>query len=592
MDLLDELRALDPALQQGVDHHDVGAELADLLDRPAAVGEHVEQLDRLLGVQQAADVLGDLRHVLDDQEARLVAARAARHGARRYHGAPHAARVGTRRPDQARSAMRTARSAPGPIGAEVVATRHQLDPQPGVLGEARAARRRDTRRRRSWRIQRVAGPPCGRLVEDRRQRDRAGRRVVDGGAGLRHERRRSRDPCADPLEDEPTVEPAEVVGIGQPHVDGGEAARREVGGERLEGLALGGAGGQQHDRVERDEREGVATGIRAAGVQEVGLDELEPLARRGPRPRPGRGPGASIAGSRSTPVTRWPATASGTASRPLPAASSRTGPSARSASARYRSRSPGSSCRSRSYRRASALAVAGSGRFDQPAAGSQRTVPPGRLAHGEGADRLERRAVRRHRRRLGVVVRRRHLDDVHPGELDRTDDLADGPQDLAGQHPAGFRRAGAGRQARVDDVDVEAQVDAVGPVERLVDGLGDDRLGAALLDLAHEVVAQALLLHPCERLDRRPVAAQSDLDEVAAVDRARFDRGGASACRGRRGRPSRRSRCRRGRRNGRCRCCPGGGPRRPPIADGQVIEWSPPRMIGMAPVSATSRTFR
>ena len=32
----------------------------------------------------------------------------------------------------------------------------------------------------------------------------------------------------------------------------------------------------------------------------------------------------------------------------------------------------------------------------------------------------------------------------------------------------------------------------VGAVERLVDGLGDDRLGAALLDLAHEVVAQAL----------------------------------------------------------------------------------------------------
>ena len=47
--------------------------------------------------------------------------------------------------------------------------------------------------------------------------------------------------------------------------------------------------------------------------------------------------------------------------------------------------------------------------------------------------------------------------------------------------------------------------------------------GAALLDLAHEVVAHALLLHPLERLDRRPVAAQPDLDEVLALDRPGFD---------------------------------------------------------------------
>ena len=73
MDLLDELRALDPALEQGVDHHDVGTQLGDLVDGPAAVGEHVEQLDCLLGVEEAADVLRDLRHVLDDQETRLVA---------------------------------------------------------------------------------------------------------------------------------------------------------------------------------------------------------------------------------------------------------------------------------------------------------------------------------------------------------------------------------------------------------------------------------------------------------------------------------------------------------------------------------------
>ena len=50
-----------------------------------------------------------------------------------------------------------------------------------------------------------------------------------------------------------------------------------------------------------------------------------------------------------------------------------------------------------------------------------------------------------------------------------------------------------GRHARVDHVDVEAEVDVVRAVERLVDRLGDDCFRAALLDLAHEVVAQALL---------------------------------------------------------------------------------------------------
>ena len=72
VDLLDELGALDPALQQGVDEDHVGSELGDLADGLAAVGDDVEQLDGLLRVEQAADVLRDLRHVLDDQEAGLV----------------------------------------------------------------------------------------------------------------------------------------------------------------------------------------------------------------------------------------------------------------------------------------------------------------------------------------------------------------------------------------------------------------------------------------------------------------------------------------------------------------------------------------
>ena len=80
-----------------------------------------------------------------------------------------------------------------------------------------------------------------------------------------------------------------------------------------------------------------------------------------------------------------------------------------------------------------------------------------------------------------------------------------------------------GREPGIDDVDVDAQVDRVGPVERLGDRVVDDGLGAALLDLGHEVVAQPVLLHPLEDVDRRPVAAQADLDEVRAVDRAGLD---------------------------------------------------------------------
>ena len=74
VDLLDELGALDPALEQGVDEDDVRPELADLVDALAAVGQDVEELHRPLRVEQAADVLRDLGDVLDDQEPRLVAA--------------------------------------------------------------------------------------------------------------------------------------------------------------------------------------------------------------------------------------------------------------------------------------------------------------------------------------------------------------------------------------------------------------------------------------------------------------------------------------------------------------------------------------
>ena len=68
----DDLGALDPALQQGIEQDHVRAELADARYDPAPIRQDVEELDARLGVQQAPDVLGDLRDVFDDEEARLV----------------------------------------------------------------------------------------------------------------------------------------------------------------------------------------------------------------------------------------------------------------------------------------------------------------------------------------------------------------------------------------------------------------------------------------------------------------------------------------------------------------------------------------
>ena len=69
-DHLGDLQTVDLALQQGVDDQHVGLKLPDWSSRLATVGDDVEQLDLRLRVEQAADVLGDLRHVLDEEQAR------------------------------------------------------------------------------------------------------------------------------------------------------------------------------------------------------------------------------------------------------------------------------------------------------------------------------------------------------------------------------------------------------------------------------------------------------------------------------------------------------------------------------------------
>ena len=59
--------------------------------------------------------------------------------------------------------------------------------------------------------------------------------------------------------------------------------------------------------------------------------------------------------------------------------------------------------------------------------GRARVAPSG----GEGADRLQHAPMGGRGGDLRGIVRRRHLDHVHAGQLDRAHDLADGAQQLA-----------------------------------------------------------------------------------------------------------------------------------------------------------------
>ena len=49
VELVHEVEALDPALEQGVDDDDVRAQLGDQAEHLGAVADDVQQLDRLLG---------------------------------------------------------------------------------------------------------------------------------------------------------------------------------------------------------------------------------------------------------------------------------------------------------------------------------------------------------------------------------------------------------------------------------------------------------------------------------------------------------------------------------------------------------------
>ena len=120
--LLDQLRSLDLALEQQVDHHDVRPQLRRCLDDFRAVAEDLQQLHLRLHAQQVADVLTHLRHVFRDQESNGV-------------GVGHSATISSPRggsPPLARYqngsfVMRTDRT-------QVVAAGDDLHLEPGRLG--------------------------------------------------------------------------------------------------------------------------------------------------------------------------------------------------------------------------------------------------------------------------------------------------------------------------------------------------------------------------------------------------------------------------------------------------------------------------
>ena len=82
---------------------------------------------------------------------------------------------------------------------------------------------------------------------------------------------------------------------------------------------------------------------------------------------------------------------------------------------------------------------------------------------------------------LSEVVRRRYLDDVQRHHRRLQDDGPHRSEQVGGVHPAGLGSAGARRETRVEDVDVDRQVQPVAAVARPGDGVRDILRVAALL---------------------------------------------------------------------------------------------------------------
>src|SRR6202140_5526510 len=125
------------------------------------------------------------------------------------------------------------------------------------------------------------------------------------------------------------------------------------------------------------------------------------------------------------------------------------------------------------------------------------------------------------RRVAGRVVRRRNLHQVAPDNIQPTA-AADDFKRLPDRQAADFRRAGARSKARVQAVDVEAQVHrAIAQFRAHLVHDRRDRLVPALLRL-HDT--DAVRARPVEGLGRIAGAAQADLRDAVAVDQSFFYR--------------------------------------------------------------------
>ena len=212
-----DLLALRASLEEPVDDDDVRAQLARLGRGAPAVVDDVDELDLRLRVQQAAHVLGDLGHVLDEEEADRDCSR--RTSGRRYHaqsrlaGARHSG-------DHDRPIVM------GSQGLEVVAAGDQLHLQAGRLGH----RPELVGRHEAHDVppDPAAGGLTGiALIVDRREGDGLGGGVVLGGRRLGHPPP-GLGVGAVVLQVEAAVVAGQVVGVGEPGVHGGHPAGGEV----------------------------------------------------------------------------------------------------------------------------------------------------------------------------------------------------------------------------------------------------------------------------------------------------------------------------------------------------------------------------
>ena len=191
----------------------------------------------------------------------------------------------------------------------------------------------------------------------------------------------------------------------------------------------------------------------------------------------------------------------------------------------------------------------------------------------------------------GSVVGWGDFHHVHGDKVDPGNDVPDGAEKLAGGHAAGFRGAGAWRKARVKDVDINGEVDELGAVQGLIDGLVHDNVEATLFEFGHEVPAHPLLFHPLPDLGGGPVAPEADLDEVPGEDGAAFDEPAHGAAVGDQAATEAVGAVSAWESKWIMPTLPRPQASATAVAAGRVIEWSPPRTMGRVLAARASETL-